>query len=138
MGWFTFPVLSPHDRFIDNVYELPLSSRVQGYIAGYQPQKEIVAFLEGMRKSKENLSVLPTSTFPSAHVAWAVLLVYYAWRFEPWFGLTMLPFAVLASLGTFLFAQHYFADLTTGILVSLLSILIVGWFVRKQKKRICL
>ena len=133
-SWLVFPVLSPHDRFIDNIYKLPTSASVQRYVENYQPQQEIKVFLEKMRESKEGLGVLPTSTFPSAHVAWAVLLVYYAWRLHPLLGLIAFPFAVLSSLGTFLFAQHYFVDLPAGILVSVFSIWVAHWLVKKQER----
>jgi len=133
-SWLVFPVLSPHDRFIDNIYKLPVSTTIQRYVENYQPQQEIKVFLEGMRESKEGLGVLPTSTFPSAHVAWAVLLVYYAWRLQPMLGLIAFPFAALSSLGTFLFAQHYFVDLPAGILVSVFSIWIAHWLVKKQER----
>ncbi len=132
-GWLMFPVLSPQDRFIDNVYELPVSLQVQGYVASYQPQEEIVAFLQGMRKSKENLSVFPTSTFPSAHAVWGVLLAYYSFRLSRWLLLGTLPLAILSSLGTFLFAQHYFVDVPAGILVAFTSILFVKWLAAKQR-----
>ena len=133
-GWFAFPVLSPHDRFIDNVYELPTVEAIQPYLEEYRPQQEIASFLEGMRESKEGLSVLPTSTFPSAHVAWAVVLVYYAWRLWPWLGLAIFPFALLSAIGTFFFAQHYFVDFPAGVLVSMASIFVAQWFVKQQEK----
>ena len=100
-SWLMFPVLSPHDRFIDNVYNLPIVPEARSYVQEYQPQEEIRTFLTGMRESKENLTVLPTSTFPSAHVAWATLLVYYAWRLSRWLGLIAFPFAALSSLARF-------------------------------------
>lgn len=134
MGWLVFPVLSPHDRFVDNVYELPAVEAVGPYLANYQPQKEIGAFLANMRENKEELSVLPTSTFPSAHVAWATLLVYYAWRLWRPLVIAALPFAALSSIGTFLFAQHYFVDFPAGILVSASAIYVVWWLARKQQK----
>lgn len=132
-GWILFPVLSPHDRFIDNVYELPIFPGAQAYVEAYQPQEEVRAFLMNMRESKENLRVLPTSTFPSAHVAWAGLLVYYAYRLHRWLLIGALPLAVLSSLGTFFFAQHYFVDLPAGILVAAFSIWIVRWIAKKQE-----
>ena len=131
-GWLVFPVLSPHDRFIDNIYKLPTPAAVQQYVENYKPQEEIKVFLEGMRESKKGLDVLPTSTFPSAHVAWAVLLVYYAWRLQPLLGLIVFPFAALSSLGTFLFAQHYFVDLPAGILVSAFSIWVASFLARRK------
>ena len=130
-GWVLFPVLSPHDRFIDNVYNLSMPSEVRSYVQEYDPQEEIRVFLEGMRKSKENLSVLPTSTFPSAHVFWAGLLVYYAYRLYRWLIVLALPFAVFSSIGTFLFAQHYFVDVPAGIVVAVISVLIASAWAKK-------
>ena len=120
--WIVFPVMSPHDRFIDNVRRLPIPASVQSYVDAYHPQEEIVSFLQRMREDKQGLSIFPTSTFPSAHVAWAVFLVYYSWRVRRWLILVSLPFAILSSLGTVLFAQHYFVDIPAGIGVAFLSI----------------
>lgn len=131
-GWILFPVLSPHDRFIDNVYELPILPEAQAYVQAYHPQEGIRSFLERMRESKKNLDVLPTSTFPSAHVFWAVLFAYYAWRLHKWLIVFALPLAVLSSIGTFLFAQHYFVDVPAGILVALLSIWVASLLMRRQ------
>lgn len=131
-GWTLFPVLSPHDRFIDNVYELPILPEAQAYVQEYQPQEEIRAFLSGMRERKEDLTVLPTSTFPSAHVFWGVLLAYYAYRLHRWLIVLALPFAFLSSIGTFLFAQHYFVDVPAGIFVAMLSV----WIAKKQHEAV--
>ena len=131
-GWALFPVLSPHDGFIDNVYELPIFAEAQVYVQVYHPQEEVHAFLTDIRESKENLTVFPTSTFPSAHVTWAGLLVYYVYRLHRWLLIGAVPLAVLSSFGTFFFAQHYFVDVPAGILVSAFSIWIVRWMAKKQ------
>lgn len=134
LGWLIFPVMSPHDRFMDNVYDLPIPLSVQAYVDNYVPHQGIAAFLEGMRERKETLSVMPTSTFPSAHVAWAGFLVYYAYRVNRWLAVLALPFAALSSIGTFLLAQHYFVDLPAGILVAVISIWVARWMARKQEQ----
>lgn len=131
LGWIMFPVLSPHDRFIDNVYHLPAPPAIQEYVDNYHPQEEIKSSLERLRMNKEGLSVLPTSTFPSAHVVWAVLFVYYAYRTHRWLAFFAVPFAILSAIGTVLFAQHYFADIPAGILVAFVSILLVRWLIKK-------
>lgn len=136
VGWLVFPVMSPHDRFVDNVYNLSIPSSVQAYVDDYVPQGGIATFLEGMRERKEDLSVMPTSTFPSAHVAWGTFLVYYAYRMQRWLLVLALPFAALSSIGTFLLAQHYFVDLPAGILVAAVSILIARWLARRQLRMI--
>jgi len=132
LGWIFLPVLSPHDRFIDNVYDLEISSQAQRYVDNYHPQKEIVSFLGNMRESKARLSVLPTSTLPSAHVAWGILLLYYAYRTHRLFAVAVLPFFLLSTLGTVLFAQHYFVDVPAGITVAVLSIGIVRYVAKRQ------
>jgi len=126
--------MSPHDRFVDNVYDLSIPLSVQAYVDNYVPHQGIATFLEGMRERKETLSVMPTSTFPSAHVAWAGFLVYYAYRVNRWLVVLALPFAALSSIGTFLLAQHYFVDLPAGILVSALAIFLVRLIVKKQNE----
>ena len=132
VGWTFFPALSPHDRFLDNVYGLSVPPLVQEYVNDYHPQEEIRSFLSYIRERKEGLSYLPTTTMPSAHVAWATLLAYYAWRAHRWLGLAVLPFALLSMLGTVLFAQHYFVDIPMGMLVSAGSILLVKRIIKKS------
>jgi len=131
-GWLLFPVMSPHDRFVDNVYDGSIPASVQAYVDSYMPHSEIATFLDGMRERKEDLSVMPTSTFPSAHVAWAVVLIYYAYRVQRWLVVLVLPFAALSSIGTFLLAQHYFVDLPAGIAVAVVSIAVARWLAFKK------
>ena len=132
IGWTLFPVMSPHDRFIDNVYDKEIPLAAQEYLENYRPQEEIAMFLENMRNSKEGLSVMPTSAIPSAHVVWAVMLVYYAYRVNRWLALLVLPLAILSTFGTVLFAQHSFVDMPTGILTAVVSILIARWLANKE------
>ena len=133
-GWALFPVMSPHDRYIDNVYHAPVAADMQAYVDGYNPQAETQEFLDVMRQNKQGLSVMPTSTFPSAHVVWAVFLVYYSWRITKWFLLITVPFAALSSVGTFFFAQHYFVDVPAGIAVALVAIVVARYLAKKQEQ----
>lgn len=126
--WQIFPVLSPHDRFIDNVYHLDVPQDIaEGLAREYRPQPMIQSFLESIRDRKnESLGgVMPTSTLPSAHVAWATLLVYYAFRVKKKSLIILFPIALFSTIGTVLFAQHYFVDVPGGILVMGLSIWII-------------
>lgn len=127
IGWMLFPALSPQDRFLDNIYELPVEESIEPYMAAYHPQEEITVFLEEVRGQKALLQFLPTTTMPSAHVAWALLLVYYSYRAFRWLIVLFLPFAILSSIGTVLFAQHYFVDIPAGIAIGFLSI----WVARR-------
>jgi hypothetical protein len=127
--WEIVPVLSPHDRFLDNVYALPISADIgQNLVSNYHPQPSIELILQKERKMKTaNLGgVMPTSTFPSAHVVWAALLAYYAYKTRRELGLLLGIVAFLSIAGTVLFAQHYFVDVPAGIIVAAASIFIVN------------
>jgi hypothetical protein len=130
--WLLLPALSPQDRFINNVYQLPVPSQIAQAIANYHPQQEILDFYTAVRADKNGLPALPTSTVPSAHVFWAVLTGYYLFRAGSgktrsgrvlrWLAWIALPFLIASSYGTVLLAQHYFIDVPAGIAVALLAI----------------
>lgn len=128
--WWMFPALTPRQRFVDNVYRLPVSLQVELALSSYHPQKEIVSFFDKLREEEKNLSVFVVSTMPSAHIAWAVLFVYYVYRALPAFLVVVIPFALLSSFGTLLFAQHYFIDIPSGLLVGILSIAVARYFAK--------
>jgi len=131
-GWVVFPVLSPYDRFVGNAYSLAVPAEVRLYVNQYQPQEEIARFWEKINQSREGLTILPTTALPSAHVVWAVLLVYYSWRVWKWLLLASIPLAFLSTLGTNLFAAHYFVDIPTGIITGLVAIVVVSWLRENQ------
>lgn len=123
--WLMIPALSPQDRFIDNVYALPMPSQIAIAVANYHPQPEIVAFLQSIRNGKADLPAMPTSTFPSAHVFWATLAGYYLFRaktWRRWLGWIALPFLLASTFGTVLLAQHYFIDVPAGLAVAAFAI----------------
>ncbi len=66
--WISVPALSPQDRFIDNVYELPLPAEISSALTNYKPQQEIKNFLLKERFYKNGLKDMSTSTMPSSHV----------------------------------------------------------------------
>jgi membrane-associated phospholipid phosphatase len=125
--WLIFPALSPHDRFIDNVYSLPISPAVQKEVESYNPNNCLKQFLAETRTRKEagQNPYLPTSTMPSAHAAWVVLVGYYFFRTKIFVGIISLPFLALSLLGTVFLAQHYFIDIIAGILISFIAIIII-------------
>jgi len=123
--WLAVPVLSPQDRYINDVYKLPDSSALALAVANYHPQSEIADFLQSIRTGKADLPALPTSTIPSAHVFWAAIAGYYLFRAKRpwrWFGWIALPFLLASTFGTVLLAQHYFFDIPAGLAVAALAI----------------
>ncbi len=130
--WFLLPALSPQDRYIDNVYHLPMPPAVAAAVAEYRPQPEIASFLKSVRAGKAQLPSMPTSTFPSAHIFWAAIAAWYLFRSRKWLGWIGLPFLAAASFGTVLLAQHYFLDVPAGLAVAAVSI----WLARDTEAEI--
>ena len=132
-GWLLVPVLSPHDRYIVNVYDDPIPAHIQSYVDDFNPQDVVATALQRSSERKEGLSVYPTTALPSAHVAWATIFVYYAYQFRRWLAVPAFVFAALSSAGTVFLAQHYFLDLPTGILAGVATILTVEWIFRHER-----
>ena len=131
--WLAVPVMSPQDRFIDNVYRLNEPPGVKEAIGNYAPTAPVKAFLGQMRRSKEGLAIMPTSTFPSSHAAWATIVMVYLFEASFAAGILTAPFLVLSTFGTFYLAQHYFVDAPAGVFVGLLSVLISSLLFSKWK-----
>jgi hypothetical protein len=125
--WIGIPALSPQDRFIDNVYHLPVSQQIAAVVADYHPQKEIANFMKAVRVEKNSFAAMPTSTMPSAHVFWAFLVGYYLFRLRKLFGWVMLPYLLLSSMGTVVLAQHYLLDIPVSLIISSFAV----WASRK-------
>ncbi len=129
--WLLVPVLSPQDRYIDNVYQLSTTAAAESpslaaAVASYHPQPEIAQFLAEARAEKADLPALPTSTFPSAHVFWATLAGYYLFRLRArlrWIAWIVLPFLIASTFGTILLAQHYFMDIPLAIVIAAIAII---------------
>ncbi len=131
ISWFVVPVLSPQDRYIDNIYKLPVPEKISTALTNYEPQKEVEVFMKKVRERKENLKALPTSTLPSAHVFWAVIFGYYLYLVDKKSAFIFTPILALSSFGTFFLAQHYFIDMPAGILFAIFTIIAVRYFLRR-------
>ncbi len=133
--WLRFPALSPQDRFIDNVYNLPVPPQIKTALASYHPQKETANFLAQVREKKNKIPDMPTTTIPSAHIAFGLIFGYYIWRTRRLWGLVFLPILIFSSLGTNFFAQHYFVDVPAGIIIAAASIALTQLYFAFWEKR---
>lgn len=134
-GWLLLPALSPYDRYINNAYEEPVQKEAQVFADSYAPHPGVAEFWKETNQKREGLAVLPTTAFPSAHVAWTLLAVYYAALAHRLLLAAALPFALLSIFGTVLFAAHYFADIPAGLAAALVSIAGAAWLEKQDGQR---
>lgn len=133
--WLLVPVMSPQDRFIDNVYQQKDSPQMTAALDKFRPVPQVESFLNQMRKSKDGLDIMPTTTFPSSHAAWATIAFIYLLEASVTAGTLFFPFLLLSTLGTFYFAQHYFVDTPAGILIGIISVVVVSLIFREPSDR---
>lgn len=130
--WLAVPVMSPQDRFIDNVYHLKDPPRMESALENFTPVPGVEEFLKQMRRAKGDLDVMPTTTFPSSHAAWATIALIYLLEVSSAAGIFFAPFLLLSTIGTFYLAQHYFVDTPAGIIIGVVSVLITSYIFRER------
>lgn len=119
--WHAMPAQSPHDRYLDNVYDLEIPDELSGSMESFSPAPRIAAFLDETRELKSAKLAgndYPTSTFPSAHAAWGVLVAVFMFRADKRLFAPAFLLALFSTIGTFLLVQHYFVDTLAGIAVG--------------------
>jgi hypothetical protein len=126
--WHFMPAVDPQIRYVNNVYDLPVSSQTAAAIASVHLPIPVNAFLSGVVETNPGNS-WPVSTFPSAHIIWAFLIGYYLFLANRRVGYGALAPLLLASFGTVFLAQHYFVDIPAGILTALVAIWIAKYLV---------
>ncbi len=125
--WVAVPVLSPQDRFLDNVYDMMIpTAEMKAELSAYDRSGPTSNFLEMIRESKKNLDIMPSTTFPSAHAAWAAVELYFLIQTSWAVAAVFAPFLILSTFGTFYLAQHYFVDAPAGILIGIVSVLLIN------------
>lgn len=130
--WLAVPVMSPQDRFIDNVYHLKDPPQIASELRDFSPVPQVETFLEQMRESKNGLEIMPTTTFPSSHAAWATIAFVFLLEASGAASIFFAPFLILSTLGTFYLAQHYFVDTPAGIVIGIVSAVIVSFLFREK------
>ncbi len=119
--WYGFPVLRPLDMYVDNITDTVLSSEIRVMTENYAPNANLAAFLDRVRafRSPRHFDL---TNFPSMHVAWGIMLMYFAMEISLWWGVVMVPYALLNTVSTVYTLEHYGLDALAGAVVILLAI----------------
>lgn len=128
--WLVLPALTPLDRYIDNAYRLPISPAITSQLAVYHPQELITEFQKKIRVARPEKGNLLTSSFPSAHVIWAILLAYFGLRVFGKPGVALVVISIFSTVGTVVLGQHYAVDAVAAFVACAISIWTVSFFNR--------
>lgn len=130
--WFFYPALTPINRYLDNVYNLEINPSIEKMISSYNPDRYVLRFQEEIRLEQGEIPDI--SAMPSMHAAWAIIVVYYFFRFNKRTIFLTLPWFFFSTFGTFYLAQHYFIDIVVALPVAIIAIWLAGVLAGAEKK----
>lgn len=136
--WIMFPAISPLEGFVDDKIGMTMPEEVSRDLSLISWDEKMDELLSPMRifwKSGENGFYAITS-FPSMHIAWATILLFYGAMFSRLFFLILIPHFILNALSTVYFLQHYAVDIPLGIAIGLLAALISLFAIRSTPRDI--
>jgi len=127
--WHYFPANSPSNGYFVNVYNKKIPYWIKVDLNKYNFDNYFFNF---SKKFSSN-QVAPVSTFPSMHVAWAIIIAYLFFKLNKKTAFVFFPWCIFTILGTFCLAQHYFVDILLSLPLVLISILFSGLMVKIEK-----
>lgn len=136
--WYTFPALTPGERYIDNAItnNKLLPANIYTAVAAYQPNQNILQFRKEIAEEKDKLGnkFADVTQLPSMHVAWALVALYFgflAWRKLLYVLAPYFMFTVLATMYTL---QHFGVDAIGGVLIGTVAIIVAESITKNLKK----
>ena len=136
--WFLFPTLSPDLMFRLNKLNMANAAETKSFNS-FNPSpllKNNLDFQEQVHIINENPAkrLLPTSTFPSMHAVWGVIIAYAGITLSPWLGLFLIPWAILNGFGAVYILEHFSVDIFFGFFIACVAIVITEMLLHFESK----
>lgn len=136
--WYLLPAMSPEEMFRRNILSVSFERLSHPEILNQlKMSAPLVEFLGRIADKWSNIEAgrLAITSIPSMHLAWGLIVCYYAIKVSPKSALFFLPYCFFNSLGTLYTLQHYAVDLFPGAILGALSIAAVDRLVNWDKRR---
>ena len=134
--WIWGPALSPELMYNKNILSIAVPQEIQEGFKNLEQSENFANFLLKTDRfwidPKNNFYAV--SSNPSAHVAWAVIALFYGFLLWRPLGFFLVPWFILCSIGTVYTIQHYAIDSITGFALGLFCI-VLSHFLLKLEKR---
>jgi hypothetical protein len=129
--WYMFPALTPYEMYASNVLQATFPADQAVYTE--QQLAKTSPLVKNLQKSIAPFGSMPTQgryhvpTFPSMHIAWGTLMVYFSYVIWVPFGILMTLWFIANAAGALFTMQHYGVDLLLGMAIAAIAILLVRW-----------
>jgi len=140
--WVSGPAVAPYqlatsDKFDESQYKATISVASEPVLQLYEKHVDTSwahltdSYTQYWRDITSEYGYAVSSN-PSMHIVWGILLIVYLWRAYVPLGFVAALYAMIESIGTMLFLQHYFIDILAGVLFAFVSIWIAGKLERAE------
>lgn len=135
--WKLLPAIAPNEMYRQNILQSEISEQLQVDTA--IKEKLTPSFTQYLTKLEQTnidpeREVFSTSTFPSMHVAWGVLIAYFGTLLWWPLGIVLIPWALANAVSTMYVLEHYGIDAIGGILLAVLAIIISRLLLAVEQK----
>lgn len=132
--WRAIPAISPDEMYRKNILSLakfhdipngntlfsaPMDNRLKKYndsLVWSAPQKKYFGI----------------TAFPSMHVAWSIIVVFFLFRIKKTLAFIAVPWALLNAAGALYTLQHYAVDVLTGVAVGIAAIMAAHYLLNSK------
>jgi len=137
-GWAALPATTPGEAFRTGKLQMQVPVDIDHEIADpvIHLNYKVTNFLnrlEPYESDPANGRYFITS-FPSLHVAWGILVVWYGVQLYSRSAILLLPWALLNIVGAIYSLQHYAVDALAGIVVAIIAVYLVRGLVALEAK----
>lgn len=134
--WYALPAVTPNEMYRENMFSLQSITAIQKQYEKAVTSERLKTYLQRLNKSVENPRQKHplVSTNPSMHVAWGVIITYFAIILWWPLGFIFIPWLILNMLATLYTMQHYAVDLPTAFICAALAIIITNGLFKFEKK----
>lgn len=133
--WRLYPAISPNEMYLENITKTEAAIATQ-QVHNVNLSTKLTAFLEKLRGhwSIPEKGLFAITTFPSMHVAWGILIVYFCvllWRPLAYIAV---PWAIMNTISTVYVFEHYAVDAFAGLFMAILAIIITKKLLAFEKQ----
>ncbi len=129
--WYVFPAISPDEMYYQNIFNTHENQFEQAFVA--DSVKNLSASFVGAW-SNIKLNYFAVTTFPSMHVAWGILIAYFAYLLWRPLALGAFLWAAINALSAIYTLQHYGVDIFSGIGVAVVALFLTSLLFKIEKK----
>ncbi len=134
--WYAFPAISPDEMYRKNIFDVKSELPVQNQLARTELSAPLLGFLQSIDGywSSPATHRFAITSFPSMHVAWGVLIAYFATVLWWPLGAIAIPYALVNAASTVYTLQHYAVDGIAGVFVALLAIILAHYCLALERR----